>query len=84
MFGSYGYLYVYIYDHFKIKTSYAPIYVLAWSCISTHMELMADYMGVFHYKNGYTIYYSFPIYLITLSLPIYLYKKKNYLNSSSI
>lgn len=75
MFGAYGYIYIYIYDHFKIKTSFAPIYVLAWSCISMIMELIADYMGVFHYKNGYNIYYSFPIYLLTLSLPIYLYKK---------
>lgn len=74
MFGTYGYLYVYIYDHFKIKVSHAPAYVLLWSCIATLMELIAVCCGVFHYKNGYTIYYSFPIYLLTLSVPLYLYR----------
>ncbi|ERI91521.1 hypothetical protein HMPREF1982_03165 [Clostridiales bacterium oral taxon 876 str. F0540] len=73
MFGAYGYLYVYIYDHFNIKSKYAPLYILSWSIVSTFMELCGDYLGVFHYKNGYKIYYSFPIYLLTLGLLSYLY-----------
>lgn len=77
MFSSYGYLFIYLFDRFKIKSSYAPIYVLVWSCISMVMEVIADYMGVFHYKNGYNIYYSFPIYLSTQSMLLYLYKSLN-------
>lgn len=77
MYGPFGYFFVYYFDYFKIRYSYAPLYVLLWAVFSVIMEFFAQSVGVFHYKNGYSIFYSFPIYLFVLSLQIYLYKRIN-------
>lgn len=74
MYGPFGYLYIYIFDRFKVKTKYAPIYILLWALVSVTMEHIARGFGVYHYKNGYQIYYSFPIYLFTLTSNLCLYK----------
>jgi hypothetical protein len=73
MYSPYGYLLIYIYHRFKIKPSLTPFYVLLCSLISVLLELLAVRMGVYHYKNGYKIYYSFPIYLLLLSFAISIY-----------
>lgn len=74
MYGPYGYLIYYFYDYYKIKLSYTPAYILLWSIIAISIEAFSHYIGIFHYKNGYKIYYSFPIYLLTFSLCICLFK----------
>jgi hypothetical protein len=74
MYGPYGYLFIYFYNRFKVKIKYTPIYILVWACISMTMEFIAHMLGVYHYKYGYQIYYSFPIYLLTLSFQICLYR----------
>lgn len=74
MYAPYSYVFVYIYDYFKIKSSHAPVYILFWALGSTLLELIGDILGVYHYKNGYEIYYSFPIYLLILTPPICFYK----------
>ena len=76
-FGPFGYLYIYFYDFFKIKNPYSTIYIFLWTIIAIVTEHIAQTLGVFHYKNGYTIYYSFPIYLLTLTYYLYLYKLLN-------
>ena len=76
-FGPFGYLYIYFYDFFKIKDSYNTIYIFLGTIISLVTEHIAQILGVYHYKNGYTIYYSFPIYLLTLTSYLYLYKSLN-------
>lgn len=74
MYAPYAYIYVYIFHRFKIKSSHGPIYVLFWAVISTLLELLGHSLGVYHYKAGYVIYYSFPIYLLTLGLLLCLYR----------
>lgn len=74
MYCPFGYLFIYFFDRLKVKFSYAPAYVLLWALISVAMEFIAHSLGVYHYKNGYQIYYSFPIYLLTFSLSISLYR----------
>jgi len=76
-FGPFGYLYIYFYDFFKIKNSHNTIYVFLWTIVTLVTEYIAQILGVYHYKNGYTIYYSFPIYLLTLMSYLYLYKLLN-------
>jgi len=76
-FGPFGYLYIYFYDFFKLKNSYSTIYIFLCTIIAVVIEHIAQTLGVFHYKNGYTIYYSFPIYLLTLMSALYLYKLLN-------
>lgn len=74
MYSPYGYLFIYCYDYFKVKSSYAPAYILLWALVSITMEFIAHKLGVYHYKNGYQIYYSFPIYLMTYTLFFRLFK----------
>jgi len=76
-YGPFGYLYIYFYDFFKIKNPYSTIYIFLWTIISLVMEYIAHALGLFYYKNGYEIYYSFPIYLLLLMSYLCLYKLLN-------
>lgn len=77
MYGPFTYLYAYLYDRWNIKPSRVPLYVLGWAFFSMGVEWIAMKVGVFHYKNGYTIFYSFPIYLLLNSLYLlFLHKVK--------
>ncbi|MGV3466071.1 MAG: hypothetical protein ACO1OT_12355 [Heyndrickxia sp.] len=72
-YGPICYLFFYMYDRMKRKS--ATIYILIWSLISVGIEWYAVHFGVFHYRNGYKIYYSFLIYLIVQSCWMVLYKR---------
>lgn len=74
MYGPYSYAFAHFYRRFKVKLSYTPLYILLWSLFSLFAEFVSKSVGIFHYKNGYTIYYSFPIYLLTFSIEICLYR----------
>lgn len=78
MYGPYSYILVYFYDYFKIKISYTPTYILLWTSIAIFMEFISKLIGIFHYKNGYNIYYSLPIYLLVYSFLICLYRFLQY------
>jgi hypothetical protein len=64
-FGPKSYLFFYIYD--RVKPFSKSIYILLWSLFDTGIEYCADLVGVYHYNHGYTIFYSFPIYLLVCS-----------------
>lgn len=68
MYGPFTYMFAYLHDRLRIKPSGTPLYVLVWSLFSLGVEWIAVQAGVFHYKNGYQICYSFPIYLLMSSL----------------
>lgn len=75
MYGGLSYVYFYLYDQFGIRARWAPLYILIWSMIAFAMEWLAWIAGVFHYRHGYQLVYSFPIYLIVLSSWVILYYK---------
>ncbi|ULL16888.1 hypothetical protein DVH26_22035 [Paenibacillus sp. H1-7] len=68
MYGPFTYLFAYLHDTLKVKPPIDPLFVFGWSLLSVVVEWVAVQAGVFHYKNGYTIFYSFPIYLSSLYL----------------
>ncbi|MBS4172249.1 hypothetical protein [Bacillus sp. FJAT-49736] len=72
-YGPYSYLFFYIYDRYRIKLKFSPIYILCCSWISVGLELLSDVFGVYHYQHGYNIYYSYAIYLIVFSIWTGLY-----------
>ncbi|WDL95732.1 hypothetical protein [Alicyclobacillus sp. ALC3] len=72
-YGPVSYLFFYIWDWLRWQFRTLPIYIFAWACIHLSLEWLGWSLGVFHYQHGYTIAYSFPIYLITLSLWSVLY-----------
>ncbi|WP_108671641.1 hypothetical protein [Peribacillus acanthi] len=70
-YGPISYLFYYFYDRLqKIPT---PTYILLCSLFSTGLEWLSVQAEVFHYNHGYTLYYSFPIYLIVQSCWLVLY-----------
>ncbi|MDQ6418502.1 hypothetical protein RB620_03535 [Paenibacillus sp. LHD-117] len=77
IYGPFSYLLAYLHDRWKIKPSRDPLYVLCWALLSVGVEWFAMKIGVFHYKNGYNLYYSFPIYLLVISLSLLFFHKMN-------
>jgi hypothetical protein len=79
MYGAWSYLFFYVWDCLHLKFRFAPIYIFLWGSISTGLEKIALLCNVYHFKNGYEQFYSFPIYLFTLScwsVLHYLFKKQ--------
>ena len=73
MYGPYSYFFFYVYDKLQLKPSRIPIYILVWSLLSVGNEWLAVKCGVFHYRHGFQLAYSFAIYLFVQSCWIALY-----------
>jgi hypothetical protein len=73
MYGPYSYLFFYLYDFVRIKPRHSLLYILVWAFISMGFERVSVAVGIFQYQHGYKIYYSFAIYLVTLSLWVILH-----------
>ncbi len=74
MYAPFSYLFFYIYDFFNIKPNLSLLFILGWAFISVGIELFSEYIGIFHYQNGYNSYYSFVIYLVVQSLWVRFYR----------
>jgi hypothetical protein len=74
MYGPFTYFFIYMYQRLNIKAKYAPPYILLWTFLAMAAEYAGVRLGVYHYKNGYQIYYSLPIYLAVLTLQMALYR----------
>lgn len=74
MYAPFSYLFFYIYDFFNIKPRFSLLYILVWAFVSVGIELFCVYIGIFHYRNGYNIYYSFAIYLLVQSFWVIFYR----------
>jgi hypothetical protein len=77
MFGPSSYFFIYIWVRFNIKFKYFFFYILFWSLMGVSVEWIAHCLGVYHYREGYMIYYSFPFYPISQIILICLYLKIN-------
>lgn len=75
LYGAYpvfGYLFVYLYDYFKLKRMKLVGYIFIWSIIAIIMEFTLVKLHVYVY-NGWKIIYSLPLYLIVLNLTLLFY-----------
>ncbi len=85
MYGPFTYLIIYFYDKLKIKGYMNIIYIIFFTCFGIVMEWICVKMGIFHYKNGYQIFFSIPIYLFVNSLYlIYYHLTKKYLQVKNL
>ncbi|QOR64766.1 hypothetical protein IM538_12945 [Cytobacillus suaedae] len=85
MYGPFGYLFLYFYDYFDIKGFKTMLYIVFWTSIALLMEYVAAKLGVFHYKQGYRLLFSVPIYLWFQSLLIvYYHLMKKYQSKHSV
>jgi len=73
MYGPFSYLFFYLYDFFHIKKRFSLLYILVWVFMSVGIEHLCVKLGVFHYEHGYTIYYSFLIYILVVSFWVIFY-----------
>lgn len=73
MYAPFGYWYIYLYQRLRIYGFYTIFYILLWACFGLGVEAVSVYIGVFHYRNGYQLVYSFPIYVMVLSIVLWLY-----------
>lgn len=74
IYAPFSYLFFYLYDYFNIKARSSPLYILAWTFASIGIERFCMNIGVFHYHHGFTIYYSFVIYLLVQSSWLLIYR----------
>lgn len=72
-YGSFSYIIIYIFDKLKFEKKNLIFYILLWSFTSIGFEWLGSKLGVFHYKNGYKLIFSFPIYLTTYSILFVFY-----------
>ncbi|AFC30646.1 hypothetical protein PM3016_3835 [Paenibacillus mucilaginosus 3016] len=74
MYAPFGYWYIYGYERLRMYEWMTIPYILFWAGLSLCFEWLGDYAGVFHYKNGYQLIYSLPVYLILLSIHLMMYR----------
>ncbi|WP_127498348.1 hypothetical protein [Paenibacillus glycanilyticus] len=74
MYAPYGYMYIYGFERFRISGIVTIGYMLVWAAIALLFEWLGVKCGVFHYKHGYHILYSIPIYLVVLSIQLGAYR----------
>lgn len=73
MYCPYGYFFVYFYYKYRIRGYYTILYIGLWTVLGIAVEWAGLKTGLFHYKNGYQISFSIPIYLFLQSLHLLLY-----------
>lgn len=74
MYSPFGYLFIYFYEKFHLKGLMNVLYILFWTILSIALEWVCVKVGVFHYKNGYRLAYSIPIYLLILSEHLFVFQ----------
>ncbi|MDQ0246830.1 hypothetical protein J2S09_004434 [Bacillus fengqiuensis] len=67
LYPPFAYFFIYIYHLLKIKSRGIVLYIFLWSLLSILVESIYENTHVFTYKNGYSLFYSFCIYLTVQS-----------------
>jgi hypothetical protein len=75
MYAPFGYLFIYLYKWLGLKGFYIIPYIVVWSFLSIGIEWLSLLVGVFHYKHGYKLIFSIPIYLYLQSIHYLLFQK---------
>ncbi|WP_373228889.1 hypothetical protein [Cohnella sp.] len=73
MYAPYGYLFIYGIERLRIYGIMTIGYIILWTCMAILIEWLGVKVGLFHYKNGYKLLYSIPIYLILQSIHLAMY-----------
>ncbi|TLS34928.1 hypothetical protein [Pseudalkalibacillus caeni] len=72
-FGTYSYLFMYLYVRFKIKGFFNILYIAVWTVFSLGVEWVGLKVGLYHYDKGFQSYWSISIYLLVQSSQILIY-----------
>lgn len=74
MYAPFGYFFIYGLERWSIRSMGLILYIAAWAAGGIGLEWVCERAGIFHYKNGYSMLYSIPIYLIVESVHVWLYR----------
>lgn len=74
MYAPFGYWFIYWYERMRIRGILTILYILIWTGLAILVEWLGVKVGLFHYKNGYQLIYSIPIYLLVQSFHLGLYR----------
>jgi hypothetical protein len=79
LYPPFGYIFLLLYQKLKISNRFLILFISLFTLFSVIIEWVNNKMGVFHYKNGYSIIYSVCVYLVVQSTFILFFKliKKN-------
>jgi hypothetical protein len=74
LFAPFSYFFVYFYERFNIGKKAFIFYILGWCIVGMLMEKVSTFMGVTHYQHGYSIKYSFVVFLIVQTTTALYYR----------
>jgi hypothetical protein len=74
MFGPFAYFFIYFYAIIRKNRTTYFFYISIWAIIAIFSEALAWHAGVYHYKNGYQLFFSLPIYIIVLTATMIYYQ----------
>ena len=73
MFAPAGYIFVYLYDRWKLTGLQVPLYILAWSLLCTASEWGLSRASVLVYKE-WSIVYSFAVYMFVQPVTLWFFR----------
>jgi hypothetical protein len=73
MYSPFGYFFIYFFERLKIRGFKTLLYIAIWTSMGILIEWLSVNVGVFHYKNGYKLIYSVPVYLFVESIHLGIY-----------
>ncbi|MGG1554604.1 hypothetical protein [Paenibacillus ferrarius] len=74
MYAPNGYWFIYWYERARMFEIMTIVYIFFWTGMAIGLEWLGVKTGEFHYKNGYNLFYSCPIYLFLMSIHLFLYR----------
>jgi hypothetical protein len=74
LYAPFAYFFIYLYVLFRVEGFGNAFYIMIFSLFGIAFEWVCLQAGVFHYKDAYHTYYSFPIYLMTQTGFLMFYK----------
>jgi hypothetical protein len=79
MYAPFAYLFVYLYDKYKVHGMYATFYILGFSLVGIGFEWITTKLHIFNLK-AWKLSYSYTVYLFAqyCTLLFFLYLKKIY------
>lgn len=77
LYPPFAYFFVYGYQLLHLKENGTAMYIIICSLLAILYEKVLTSLHVFTYKNGFNIFYSFCIYLVTQSILLAFVKQLN-------
>ncbi|MGF2616002.1 hypothetical protein ACQUWN_10415 [Rossellomorea aquimaris] len=73
MYGPFACFFIFFYKKYNISGMKNVWYIIVWTIIAVTTEWVAQKNGVFHYRRGYNLFFSAPIYLFNQTALIIFY-----------